>query len=286
MRYALDVRTLALVMLAACGSSHATSSAPQAPPIAASKLPDGPPLVTPGERMSYRLVLGDVELATYDINVGEIGEVAGKQAVPVQSHAKAVGFVSHVTNLDDVFTSWIDVKTGRPLLWTVNEFAVKGNDKERTEARLAERDGNQVPMTFHLNDDAPQPEPQTVSMEDVWDYNAFLIAMRSWDAPVGSTVSAEVLRSRYLWHVDLKVHSRETIGTALGDLPAIRIDGRTYKLMRNGKRHPTTDERSFSLWISDDDGRVPLLNDARTDYGAIKMEITEYSPGNGARLRN
>ena len=236
--------------------------------------------------MSYRLALGDVDLATYDVAVGDITEVAGRQAIGVQGHAKAVGFVSHVANIDDVFTSWIDIKTGRPLLWTVDEYATKGTDKERTEARLAEREGDMVPITFHVNDEAPKPEPQKVSMTDVWDYNAFTVAVRSWDAPVGSTVSTEVFRSRFLWHVDLKVHSRETITTDLGDLPAIRIDGRTWKLGRDGTRFPNTEERIFTLWISDDDGRVPLRNDARTDYGDVKMTITEYNPGTGTRLRN
>lgn len=273
-------------MLAACGSSQTTSSSSQVPPVAAARLPEGAPLVTPGERMSYRLALGEVELATYDVQIGEVMDLAGKQAIVVQGHAKAVGFVSHVANIDDVFTSWIDVTNGRPLLWTVEEFAVKGADKERTEARISEREGDIVPITFHVNDDAPKPEPQKVSMADVWDYNAFTVAMRSWDAPVGSTVSAEVLRSRYLWHVDMKVHSKLTISTELGEMPAIRLDGRTYKLTREGKRAPNSDERLFSLYISDDDGRVPLRSDARTDYGDIKMTITEYGPGKGARLRN
>lgn len=204
----------------------------------------------------------------------------------MQGHAKAVGFVSHVANIDDVFTSWIDVQNGRPLLWTVDEFAVKGADKERTEARLADRNGDIVPITFHVNDSAPIDEPQKVTLPDVWDYNAFTIAVRSWDAPVGSTVSAEVFRSRYLWHVDLKVHSKETIATELGLLPAVRIDGRTYKIRRDGSKDTNADERQFSLYISDDDGRVPLRNDARTDYGDIKMVITEYNPGTGQRLRN
>lgn len=286
MRYALRVRTLVLVLLAACGNSHATSSVPQAPPITATKLPDGPPLLTPGERMSYRLALGDVDLATYDVAAGDITDYNGKPAIVVQGHAKAVGFVSHVANIDDTFTSWIDAKTGRPLLWTVDEFASKSTDRERTEARIAEREGDVIPMSFHVNDEPPRPEPQKVSMPDVWDYNAFTVALRSWDAPVGSTVSTEVFRSRYLWHVDLKVHSRETIATELGDLPAVRIDGRTYRLKRDGTRSADAEERLFTLWISDDDGRVPLRNDARTDYGDVKMTITEYNPGTGNRLRN
>ena len=34
-----------------------------------------------------------------------------------------------------------------------------------------------------------------------------------------------------------------------------------------------SEQRDFKMWISDDDGRVPLRIDANTDYGDLKMEI-------------
>jgi hypothetical protein len=235
--------------------------------------------------MSYRLALRGMDLATYDIAVGNITEVAGKRAIVVQSEAKAVGIVKAIANVDDTFTSWIDVETGRPLRWVVDEFAVKGADKERTEARFTERSGDQIPIDFHLNDEPPKAEPQKVTMPDVWDYNAFLVALRGWEAPPGSTVSAEVLRSRYLWHVKITVVAREKVVTELGEFPALRFDGVTYRLNRNGTRDTSSDERHLSVWISDDADRVPLQTIARTDYGDIKMTIVEYTPGNGQRLR-
>ena len=39
------------------------------------------------------------------------------------------------------------------------------------------------------------------------------------------------------------------------------------------------------MWISDDDGRVPLEIRATTDYGDLKMRIVDYQPGTGKRLR-
>ena len=235
--------------------------------------------------MSYKLQLGGMDLATYDFGVGDVTDIAGKKAVVVQSHAKAVGLVKMVANIDDFFTSWIDVTTGRPLRWSTDEFATKGTDKEKTEARFYERNGDVLPVDFHLNDQPPAREPQKVSMPDVWDYNAFLIALRVWDKPVGTRVTAEVLRSRFMWHVEMTVHGKEKLVTALGELPALRLDGQTYKLDRDGKRAADSDERAFSIWISDDDGRVPLQTTAKTDYGDIKMQIVDYAPGTGKRLR-
>jgi hypothetical protein len=88
-----------------------------------------------------------------------------------------------------------------------------------------------------------------------------------------------------MWHTEVTIRGKEKLVTELGDLPALRIDGKTYKLRRDGARAPDDSERQFSMWISDDDGRVPLQIKAITDYGDLKMQIVDYQPGSGQRLR-
>lgn len=281
------------LVLAACsgGAAHSpttTVGGGSAAAVAAgpAHLPDGAPLVTPGEHMTYKLQLQGIDLASYEMAVGDQLDVAGRKAIVVQSHAKAVGFVKMVANVDDTFTSWIDIATGRPLRWTSDEYGTKSDDKERTDARFTERSGDHVPMTFHINDQPPVPEPQKVALPETWDFNAFLVALRSWEGAPGTAVTVEVLRSRFLWHLEMTIHGKDKLTTALGELPALRFDGKTYKLDRNGVRVADSDERAFSIWISDDDGRVPLKIVARTDYGDMNMIITDYQPGGGQRLRN
>ena len=278
-----------LVLAIGCGSPKTKDggTGPNPPPSTelVNKLPDGPPLVTPGEHMAYKLAIQGVDLATYEFQVGQVADVNGKPAITVQSHAKGVGLVNMVAKIDDFFTSSIDVQTGRPLRWQTDEFASKGDDKERTDAKFYQRTGDSLPIDFHLNDDPAKPEPQKLSFPDVWDYNAFLIALRAWEGPPGSKVTVEVLRSRYMWRAEMTIKGKEKLHTAIGVLPALRFDGITYKLGRDGTRAPDSDERAFSVWISDDAGRVPLQNIAKTDYGDMKMEITDYQPGNGTPLR-
>lgn len=276
MRFAL----LALAT-AACGSKTTTPT--PAAPVAAAKLPDGPPLVTPRESMSYRLELGKIDLATYDIGVGDVTDVAGRRAIVVQSHAKTRGLAAVLTNVDDVFTSWIDVETGRPLRWAVEESTSDGKVRERTDARLAERAEDAVPVDVWVNDQA-RSEPQKVSLPDVWDYNSYLMALRSWEAPPGSTVTAEVFRSRYMWKVTITVAGEEKVVTELGEFPTLRFDAKAHRLERDGRRSPDA-ERQFSIWISNDSGRVPVQTVGKTDYGDIKLSIVDYQPGTGERLR-
>jgi hypothetical protein len=283
-------RLAILLLMSACGSHPAAPVTTPQSATALARLPEGPPLVTPGEHMTFKLSLMNAELATFELAVGDQATVAGRPTIVVQTHAKVSGIGELAASaagihVDDTFTSWIDVATGRPLRWFCDEYATKSTDKERTEAHLAERSGQSVPIEFHVNDDPPKQEPQTVSMPDTWDYNAFLVALRSWEGAPGTTVSAEVLRSRFLWHVDMKIHGKDKLHTALGDFPALRLDGHTYRLDRDGTRSKDSDARDFALWISDDDGRVPLRVTARTDYGDVEMQIVDYNPGNGQRVR-
>lgn len=278
-------RLIPVLMLAACGGGHGTAPvSPPQKPIAADGLRVGPPLVTTGEHMTYKLALMGAELATFELQVGGQEAVAGKPAIVVQMHAKVSGIGELAASaagihVDDTFTSWIDVATGRPLRWYCDEYATKSTDRERSEAKLAERTGDTLPIEFHLNDDPPKPEPQKVSLPDTWDYNSFLIALRSWEGTPGSSVSAEVLRSRYLWHVDMKIGAKGQLHTALGDFPSLELHGHAYRLTRDDTKAAGHDERDFTIWISDDSGRVPLKVVAKTDYGDVEMDITDYNPG-------
>jgi hypothetical protein len=241
--------------------------------------------VTPGERISYQLQIGGMKLATYDVGVGEVEAYGDRRAIAVQSHAKSQGLVSMVANLDTTFTSWIDVTNGRPLRWTVEERNPDGQILEGADARISERTGDQVPVEVVFLGKAPAIEMQKVSMAEVWDYNALVIAFRAWEAKRGSTVTLEVMRSMFLWHVTVVVRGEENVVTELGDFPALRFDGVSYRLRRDGTRDTGAPERNFSLWISNDEGRVPLQSTAGSDYGDIKMTIVDYQPGNGHRLR-
>jgi hypothetical protein len=88
-----------------------------------------------------------------------------------------------------------------------------------------------------------------------------------------------------MWNVTMTIHGEEKLVTALGEFPTLRFDGRAYRLERDGKRSLDSAEREFSVWITNDQGRVPVQTTGRTDYGDIKLTIIDYQPGNGERLR-
>lgn len=236
--------------------------------------------------MQYRVSLQGIELAAFAIAVGDIVDLEGKQTITVQGHAKLIGLGSLIGgNIDDRFTSWLDISDGRSLRFQVDEYASKSKDMEHVVVDLANRKDDAIPISFRLNDEPEKPESQKVTAAEVWDYNAFLIAMRSWEGPPGSSAQMQVFRSRNLWSVSVTIRGKEQLTTELGELPTLRFDATTHRIKRDGTKDTEADERKFSLWISDDAGRVPLQINARTDYGEVKMQIVEYVPGNGDPLR-
>ena len=271
-------------MAAACGPKGATKASPKGEPVAA--LPLGAPLATPGERMSYKLTLKGVELGTFLFGVGEVTDLGGVQTVVVEAQAKSGGLAALVADIDDRFTSWVDVKTGRPRRFEVFEHTDrKGKDKDHVVVDFAARSENGIPVHYALNDEPMQTLLQPVKEKEVWDYNAFLLALRSWEGDKGSTAALEVFRSRYVWRIKITLGGKGNLVTELGELPVLRFDAVTYKVDRNGQRWAGQEDRKFTLWVSDDNDRVPLKLDATSDMGSISMDIVDYQPGTGTRLR-
>jgi len=236
--------------------------------------------------MQYKVSLKGLELATYTISVGDITDLDGKKAITIVGNARLSGIAAWFSQkIDDKFTSWLDVTTGRSLRFQADEYGTGTSDIEHAVVDLAKKTADSVPVTFHLNEEPPAPEPQALSRE-TYDLNEFLVALRAWEGSPGTKQPLDIFRSRFLWRAEVTIKGKTKIDAGeLGELPALRFDAHLFKLDKKGAKFPDTDERDFSLWISDDAGRVPLQIVAKTDYGDVSIKIVDYQAGNGEPLR-
>jgi hypothetical protein len=295
-RQVVSLCVAALVAVACGGSKKSASTTPTSPdvPSEATGWTDKPiemrpqaqpPFITPGERMTFNASIHGIDIATFGIGVGDLTDVAGKKVVPVQAGVQSSTVVSMLRKIDDTFTTWIDAKTGRPVLFKGHELG--GMDDpviEDTDVDFSTAATGSVKVSLVRADSGSTTEVQEKTTEDLLDFQTFFLSLRSWDAPVGSSMTADVLRSRYMWRTQLTVGGYENIVTQLGPLPAVRFDGVSRRLSREGEIDMSQGDRHYSIWVSDDADRVPLLLVAKTDYGDVKMEITDYVAGHGQRL--
>jgi len=276
-------RALLALTVAACGARHGHGT--RADGKVANEFPDGAPLATPGEHMGYALALRGIQLAELELTTGEVTELGGARVIPITMHAQSTGLVNLVAKVDDKFTTWLDVATGRPRRFECEEFATHGkSDIEHVLVEYGRRAGETMPLTVWVNAGAPRPETQAVSARELWDLASFLVALRAWEGASGSRVQTEVFRSRYLWKIDVRIADKSSLVTSLGELPALRFDAHATKLDRRG-RPTAAAQRDFALWVSDDNDRVPLAIVSDTDFGRLQLQIVEYQPGTGRRLR-
>lgn len=279
-------RVLLVLALAGCGGKPAPTSTgvpaedPAHPGTAA---PAGfaiqPPFARPGEVMSYRLSMLDVEVAAFTVAVGEPTQLAGHDVLVVQSGVQSVGLAGMFKKVEDNFTSWIDAKTTAPVLFRADELASKDDATvERTDAEVSGLVDGAFPVRVTRPDLGELVESQVVSDLPLYDLNGFLLVLRTWEAKEGTTLRADVIRSRYIWRTDVTMAGFESLHTAAGDVGALKIEGASRRVRRDGTIDPSSDTRRYTMWISDDADRVPVLMVAHTDYGDLRMELAAYQP--------
>lgn len=251
----------------------------------ATTLPPAPPFARPGERMVFRIALHNVEVAVFTIVVGDVVELEGKKALVVQTAAQSLGLASLVSKVDDQYASWVDISNGRPLLFRSHEGEGNGGSDGVDDAatHFFKRTETLVPVVIKGKAIGEKEESQLLGNAELWDMNSFFLVLRAWHGDVGSKITSDVVRSRFAWRTQIELVGKDTQVTALGKFPTLRFDGVARKLERNGKE-VLGDDRSFSLWITDDADRVPVVIVAKTDYGDVRMEIIEYAAGTGTRL--
>ena len=229
-------------------------------------------IARPGEQMTYKVGIHNLEVAELVVSLGQPAKLDGEDVIVVQTHATSAKLLSLVRPVDDILTSWVDRATGQPVAFKSRELASRNDgDIEESEARFA-------PGSFPVRvmRGGQVSDEQQVVRAVAYDVPSMLTFLRGWDGEPGAQVSVDVMRSVHAWRVNVVIAAFDNLTTALGDLPVVRYDGDAVRLQRDGTIDPRSKHRAFSIWITDDADRVPAKMVAHTDYGDIEVELLGY----------
>jgi hypothetical protein len=267
---------LLVALLSACGG--ASSSARDAALVSRVVSPETvPPLATPanglfpGESMTFTVSLGGVEAGEAALAVGRPGTVDTVDAIVVTSRVATVGAARLVKVIEDDLTSTIDLATGLPR--TITADVAFGSKTYHADGRF---DGGRVELTWRKNSDKVRHTRFDFGPIDAHDAHTAMAAMRTWDGGDGERRRLYVVGGRRIWRTDITWVGRETIGTALGNQTAVRLDGISVRVSHDLRPEPGKKPRTFSVWMSDDADRVPLRVVGHTELGDIEIELTGY----------
>src|SRR6266545_3596218 len=277
------------VVSAACGAngSGSRSIAEVAPSLGPpTALPVVGGVFLPGEEMRFELSLKGILGGEADVAVGQTGKVDGKRVIIVRSRVESAGLVAMFRQVRDEVTTWIQVDSGLPLSHSAHVVFGKKESFIETKFAGGENGGFDVEMRSVPEDG--EPERRVVlhqAMPDdqaAFDPHAVIGALRAWKAEEGQHAYFFVLVGRHLWQNTIRMTGREAVTTRLGRFEALRIDGVARRLTRGLREDRHKQPRYYTMWISNDETRLPVLIKGRTEYGDAKAELIEYTPASAA----
>jgi hypothetical protein len=226
----------------------------------------------PGELMEFDLSFRGITMGNAVLAVGEPGTEKGRPVLIVRSEVAGAGVVKMVRNVRDDVTTRIDLDTGAPIH---NKGDLVFGDKQLAlESQFL---GRRVVVDYARKDTPPRRQLFVMPRDQpAHDAHSILGLLRAWEPGPGDTVAFHGLSGRRMWMNDLRFTGSETIRTAMGLYPAIRLDGVATRLTSRLEPEPRPRQRTYTIWLSDDMNRVPLRVSGRTEYGDVAIELTRY----------
>lgn len=221
-----------------CGCAHGLTDAPPDAHHAAPAIHTPGLHAVPGEAIEYKVTLRGFTVGHVVVAVGEPGEVDGRRAIVVRSRATGGGFVSMFSSLAWELTTVLLLDSGHAL------------SEEET-----------VDMSMYGQHEH-EHQTRELAGDSTLNIHSAAGTLRAWSSKVGDTAAFDVRISDIYLNVALTDGARETVKS----FPAVRYDGtataaNTYKL---------------SIWISDDEARVPLALRSQSKWGELAVELESY----------
>lgn len=272
----------ALIGWSGCGASGSGGrTIAEVPP------PPGPPtalpvvggVFLPGEEMRFELSLRGILGGEAALAVGQAGRVDGDRVIIVSSRVESAGVVAMFRQVRDEVTTWIHLDTGLPIHHSAHVRFGKKESFIETKFAGGKAGGFDVMVRGGREPAGSLTRVMHQAMpaeQAAFDPHAVIGALRAWRPEEGQHAYFFVLVGRQLWQNTVRLTGRERRRTRLGEFEALRIDGVARRLTRDLREVPNKPARYYTMWISDDATRLPLLIEGKTEYGDVKAELVEY----------
>ncbi|WP_339836270.1 DUF3108 domain-containing protein [uncultured Maribacter sp.] len=221
-----------------------------------------------GEWLKFRMHYGflNASYATLQVNSATIDD---KSVYHVVGHGETTGVASWFFKVDDTYESYFDKNDGKPYRFVrkINEGGYTKDveinfDYKESKAELNDRK-NKKKLNFTLQD----------NIQDL--ISAFYFLRNNYkteDLEVGKAITLKMLYDDDgIFNFKLKYLGKEIVNTKYGKVECLKFrplvqSGRVFK-----------EQESLSLWVSNDENRIPIRIKADLAVGAIKADLDGYN---------
>ncbi len=234
-----------------------------------------------GERFDAAIKLDDLKIATGTFEVLGRCVADGKPVFDVRTRVASTGILTVFQSGKSETRGLVDVDGSSPVEshWDV----LIGERRTVLDADFEEGSFRYHQTRYLPDEDKPKQSRRKVvaPIEQVpHDGHSVLGYLRSWEPPDGTRGFVYSLMGRNLWKADLHFVGREPLGTAKGLVVSRRIDGVARRVSeRNFEPLKASAPRPFTLWISDDEARLPLRILLETELAKVTVELEQHRAG-------
>lgn len=216
-----------------------------------------------GEFLKYKIHYGLLNAGFTSVEVRETQDENKLHAI---GKGWTTGMVSFLFKVNDRYETYIDKETNRPtrFIRKINEGGYK-KDKEI----LFDFKTHQAQVFDYKND----TEASFFIQNNVQDMLSSFYYLRSLDLKTlqeNDSIDVNMFFDERMHNIRVLVLGRDVLKTDFGEINCIKIrplvlEGRVFK-----------DEENVTLWLSDDDNKIPIKIKASILVGSVKAELIEF----------
>lgn len=218
-----------------------------------------------GESLSYRIHYGFLTAGSATLSASE-KKYNGEPHLYVKGIGRSSGAVRAFFKVDDVYESYINLKTGLPSYYVRN--VSEGNYTQHLHAAFNHANQTLV-LTDKKNKNNPPKTIKTVA--GLQDMLSAFYHLRSFNQlKTGDVLNLNVWIDDEMFPFRLRVAGTEDIKTKFGTIHCLKIipsvmSGRVFK-----------DKEGVTLWVTNDANHIPIAIKAELAVGSLRADLSHY----------
>jgi Protein of unknown function (DUF3108) len=160
-----------------------------------------------------------------------------------------------------------------PVSFTVRKTTILDEQGKRVRSTETTFDHSKGTMSWTVRDPNNPSNPPRHAVTDysgqIQDILSAIYFIRTQPLEVGKTFEMSIGDGGRIYRVPIKVIEKRRMKTLFGKVNVFRVDPDVF-----GEGKLIDDEKgAFSLWITDDARRLPIVTRVKTDYGTFEIKL-------------
>ena len=227
-------------------------------------LPKGQNAFEVGEFLKYKIRYGLLQAGEAELRVSRKVERSGRTLLHMVGTGRTVGMVDVFFPTRDRYDTYMDASALRPVefIRDVDEggYIIKRHIHFDPEAGTARDDLDGRDTVYQL--------PERV--QDMLSAFYYARTVDARDLKVGDMIPIDIFIDHEVFHFHLQFLGRENVRTRFGKLRCLKL----MPVVQSGRVF--NKEEGMTLWVSDDQNKIPVKLKADLRVGSVKIELNDY----------